>query len=66
MDPAPADCTALETSPHLPNFKLPCYIKKQHEGTTAFIIPTIGRKNSTNGSLRGTPAGTRIGQCCHK
>ncbi len=27
MDPAPADCTAQETSPHLPIFELPCYIK---------------------------------------
>ena len=65
MDPAPADPAAQETSPHLPIFERPCYIKKQYERTMAFIT-TIGRKNSTNGGLRGAPAGTRIRRYCHK
>lgn len=66
MDPAPADRTAQRVSPHLPIFERLCYIKKQYERTMAFITTTIGRKNSTNGGLRGAPAGTRIRRYCHE
>lgn len=66
MDSTPVNCAAQETSPHLPNFKLPCYIKKQYEGTMAFITTTTGRRNSTVGGLRKAPAGTRIRRYCHE
>lgn len=58
--------TAQRVSPRLPIFERLCYIKKQYEGTMAFIIPTIGRRNSTDGGLRKAPAGTRIRRYCHE
>ena len=58
--------TAQRLSPHLPIFERLCYIKKQYEGTMAFITTTTGRRNSTVGGLRKAPAGTRIRRYCHE
>lgn len=45
--------TAQRVSPHLPNFERLCYIKKQYEGTMAFIIPTTRARAASSSAARG-------------
>ena len=45
--------TARRVSPHLPIFERLCYIKKQYEGTMAFITATIRAKATSSSAARG-------------
>ena len=45
--------TAQRLSPHVPIFERLCYIKKQYEGTMAFITPTIRARATSSSAVRG-------------
>ena len=45
--------TAQRLSPHLPIFERLCYIKKQYEGTMAFITTITNTRVADSSAVRG-------------